>query len=37
MELALAAACLARIPRERIINFIPVDELKRWLARVRAR
>jgi histidinol phosphatase-like PHP family hydrolase len=37
MELALAAACLARIPRERIINFLPVDELKRWVRDVRER
>jgi histidinol phosphatase-like PHP family hydrolase len=37
MELALAAACLARIPRERIINFLPVDHLKRWVAEVRGR
>lgn len=37
MELALAAACLAKIPRERIVNFLPVEELKRWVKSVRER
>jgi histidinol phosphatase-like PHP family hydrolase len=36
MELGLAAACLAKIPADRIINFLPVAELKRWVAKVRA-
>jgi len=35
MELGLAAACLARIPPERIINFLPVAELKEWVTAVR--
>jgi histidinol phosphatase-like PHP family hydrolase len=30
MELGLAAACLAKIPPDRIINFLPVAELKEW-------
>ena len=36
MELSLAAALLAKIPAERILNFLPVDELKAWAASVRA-
>jgi histidinol phosphatase-like PHP family hydrolase len=35
MELSLAAACLARIPPERIVNFMPLADLKRWIAGVR--
>jgi histidinol phosphatase-like PHP family hydrolase len=35
MELSLAAACLAEIPPERIINFMTLPELKRWVAAVR--
>ena len=30
IELGLAAALLARIPPERIVNFMPVDAVKRW-------
>ncbi|MEY2563438.1 MAG: putative hydrolase [Verrucomicrobiota bacterium] len=37
MELSLAAAQLAKISPERIINFLPVEELKAWAAGVRAR
>ena len=35
MELSLAAACLAKIAPERIINFMPLSELKQWVASVR--
>ena len=35
MELSLAAACLAKIPPERIINFMPFNDLKEWTASVR--
>jgi histidinol phosphatase-like PHP family hydrolase len=35
MELSLAAACLAKIPPERIVNFMSLAELKRWVAGVR--
>jgi histidinol phosphatase-like PHP family hydrolase len=35
MELSLAAACLAKIPPERIVNFMPLADLKRWIAAVR--
>jgi len=35
MELSLAAACQARIPPERILNFLPVAELLAWVANVR--
>jgi histidinol phosphatase-like PHP family hydrolase len=37
IELGLAAALLARIPAERIVNFLPVAQLKKWVASVRAR
>ena len=30
MELSLAAACLAKIPPERVLNFMPVNELLEW-------
>jgi histidinol phosphatase-like PHP family hydrolase len=30
MELGLAAAILAGIPRERILNFLPADDLRAW-------
>lgn len=36
MELSLAAACLAKISPERIINFMPLGELKEWIVGVRA-
>ena len=32
IELGLAAALMAKIPAERIINFMPLEELKRWVA-----
>jgi putative hydrolase len=35
MELSLAAACLAKIAPERIINFMPLSELKQWVANAR--
>jgi histidinol phosphatase-like PHP family hydrolase len=37
MELSLAAALLARIPAERIVNFMPLAELTAWIANVRDR
>lgn len=36
MELSLAAALLAKIPAERIINFLALPELIAWIAKVRA-
>jgi len=36
MELGLAAAYLAKIPPQRIVNFMPAAELKEWVGRVRA-
>jgi DNA polymerase (family 10) len=36
MELSLASACLAKISPDRIINFLPVPELRQWIARLRA-
>ena len=36
MEFSLALAILAKIPQERIINFLPADDLKEWVQRVRA-
>ncbi len=36
MELSLAAAALAKIPADRIINFMSVTQLKEWAASVRA-
>jgi len=35
MEYALAAALLAGIKRERILNFMPRDELLKWAANLR--
>jgi histidinol phosphatase-like PHP family hydrolase len=37
IELGLAAALKAKIPAERIVNFMSILQLKRWVARVRAR
>jgi histidinol phosphatase-like PHP family hydrolase len=37
IELGLAAAMLAKIPAERIVNFMAVAELRKWVARVRQR
>jgi histidinol phosphatase-like PHP family hydrolase len=36
LDLALAAAILADIPEERIINFMPAEELLKWVKSVRA-
>ncbi|MDQ6764520.1 MAG: PHP domain-containing protein [Verrucomicrobiota bacterium] len=36
MELALAAACVAKIPAERIVSFLPLGKLQQWVANVRA-
>jgi putative hydrolase len=35
LDLALAAAILAGIPEDRIINFLPCDELLKWVQSVR--
>jgi histidinol phosphatase-like PHP family hydrolase len=32
LDLALAAAFLARIPPDRIVNFMPLPKLKDWAA-----
>ena len=37
MELSLAAALKAKIPADRIINFMSLDDLKAWIARVRSK
>ena len=37
IELGLAAALTAKIPPERIVNFMSLLELKRWVATVRAK
>lgn len=37
IELGLAAALRARIPAERIVNFMPLDDLQRWVSSVRRR
>jgi putative hydrolase len=37
IELGLAAALKAGIPAERVVNFLPLRELKAWITRVRAR
>ena len=37
VELGLAAPIKAKIPAARIVNFMPLEQLKRWVARVRAR
>ena len=36
IELGLAAALKAQIPAERMINFMPLEELRRWVAGLRA-
>ena len=36
VELGLAAALKAKIPAERIVNFMPILQLKQWVASVRA-
>ena len=35
IDLALAAALAAKIPAERIVNFMPLTELRAWVERVR--
>jgi len=35
VELGLAAALKARIPAERIVNFMPIQDLRRWAASIR--
>jgi hypothetical protein len=35
MEIGLAAACLAKIDPERIVNVLSVDRLTAWAATVR--
>ena len=37
IDLGLAAALRAKIPRERIVNFMSILQLKQWVASVRAR
>jgi histidinol phosphatase-like PHP family hydrolase len=37
IELGLAAALKAKIPADHIINFIPLEKLRRWIATVRRR
>ena len=37
IELGLAAALIAKIPAARIINFMPLEKLKAWVAEARAR
>jgi len=37
IELGLAAALKAKISADRIVNFLPLGELKRWVAKVRRR
>jgi histidinol phosphatase-like PHP family hydrolase len=37
IELGLAAALKARIPAERVINFMDLASLQAWVAKVRAR
>ena len=37
VELGLAAALIAKIPADRIINFLPLAELRNWVANIRPR
>ena len=37
IELGLAAALIAKIPADRVINFLPLTELQDWVVRVRER
>jgi DNA polymerase (family 10) len=37
VDLGLAAASIARIPRERILNFSPLQDVLEWTARLRER
>jgi histidinol phosphatase-like PHP family hydrolase len=36
IELGLAAALKAKIPADRILNFMALGNLKRWVAKLRA-
>lgn len=36
MDLAIAAACLAKIPADRIVSFLPLEVLIEWVGRVRS-
>jgi histidinol phosphatase-like PHP family hydrolase len=36
MDLSLAAAIQAKIPQDRIINFMPLEDLRKWVLRVRS-
>jgi histidinol phosphatase-like PHP family hydrolase len=36
LDLALAAALLAGIPRDRIINFLPAKDLLKWVTKIRS-
>ena len=36
IELSLAAACLAKIPFDRVINFLPLADLTQWVKNVRS-
>ena len=36
IDLALAAALAAKIPPERIVNFMPLRELRAWVEKVRS-
>jgi hypothetical protein len=37
IQLGLAAALKAKIPADHIINFMPLEKLRRWVATVRRR
>jgi len=37
IELGLAAILRAKLPAERIVNFMPVDQLRSWIQAVRTR
>jgi histidinol phosphatase-like PHP family hydrolase len=37
IELGLAAALQAKIPAQRIVNFMPILDLKRWIQQIRHR
>ncbi|MGA8657690.1 MAG: hypothetical protein WB586_16215 [Chthoniobacterales bacterium] len=34
MDFALAAACLSKFPKERILNFMSAEELGNWASRI---
>jgi histidinol phosphatase-like PHP family hydrolase len=35
MDLALAAACLAKIPQDRVLNFMSATDLRKWIVSFR--